>query len=124
MKQGLFAVCVATLLATPGVAQTENEPSLMQRGMELFMEGLRQEMEPALRQFEDFADRMEPQMREWLDQIGPALAELMSKIDDINAYESPEILPNGDIIIRRKPDAPPYEPPEPKENMGDEPIDI
>ena len=118
MKQGLFAVCVVTLLATPVVAQSEDEPSLMEQGMELFMEGLRQEMEPALRQFEDFADQLEPQMREWADQIGPVLADLMSKIDDINAYEAPEILPNGDIMIRHKPDAPPYQPPEHHQPVG------
>ncbi|MHC0053878.1 AAA+ family ATPase [Actibacterium sp. D379-3] len=36
------------------------------------------------------------------DSMEPALRELMGLIDDIDAYEMPERLPNGDIIIRRK----------------------
>jgi len=34
--------------------------------------------------------------------LGPALRDLEEKIDDLNAYLPPEVLPNGDIIIRRK----------------------
>jgi len=40
----------------------------------------------------------------------PLLSELGAMIDDLNAYHPPEILPNGDIILRRRvpldPDAP------------------
>jgi len=32
--------------------------------------------------------------------------KLIDWLDDISQYEAPEKLPNGDIIIRRKPDAP------------------
>ena len=42
-------------------------------------------------------------------EMGPALAEMMTRIDDLRNYDSPEIMPNGDIIIRRKPDAPIFE---------------
>jgi len=42
--------------------------------------------------------------------MGPAFGELMGKIDDLSVYHPPEMLPNGDIILRRKapldPDAP------------------
>ena len=34
--------------------------------------------------------------------MGPAMVELLGKIDDLSAYHPPEMLPNGDIIIRRK----------------------
>ncbi len=37
-----------------------------------------------------------------MQEIGPALKDLEGKIDDLNAYYPPEVLPNGDIIIRRK----------------------
>lgn len=36
----------------------------------------------------------------WAEGLGAVLA-------DPGAYEPPETLPNGDILIRRKPDAPP-----------------
>ena len=39
-------------------------------------------------------------------QMGPAFATLLSQVDDLRYYQAPEILDNGDIIIRRKPDAP------------------
>lgn len=37
-----------------------------------------------------------------LDEMGPAWDDLMRLFDDLNAYQPPEVLPNGDIIIRRK----------------------
>lgn len=60
---------------------------LMEQGARLLLRGLMAEIEPALREFEGV-------------------------IDDLSAYHAPEILPNGDIILRRKvprtpdPDAP------------------
>lgn len=44
----------------------------------------------------------------------PLMEQLADKMSDLNAYEAPEVLPNGDIIIRRKPDAP-KEPKPPKD---------
>lgn len=41
-------------------------------------------------------------LRGLLDQMQPALRDLGAAIDDLNAYEMPEVLPNGDILIRRK----------------------
>ena len=54
-------------------------------------------------------------LNEMLDQLKPALTEMFRMmeqfegIDDPRYYRMPEVLPNGDIIIRRKPDAPPFE---------------
>ena len=42
--------------------------------------------------FEGFADDMLPLME-----------QLSDKMSDLNAYQAPEVLPNGDILIRRKP---------------------
>ena len=39
----------------------------------------------------------------WAEGLGPVLA-------DPDAFEPPEILPNGDILSRRKPAPPPVEP--------------
>ena len=52
-------------------------------------------------------------MRPLVDEhLLPMLAELSALIDDVSMYEMPEILPNGDIIIRRRPPEPEDAPPE------------
>ena len=80
--------------------------SLMERGAQLFMEGILREMEPAIEEFQGFADDMGPALRQFADEMGPKLGALLEEIEDWSAYMPPEVLPNGDIIIRRKPDHP------------------
>lgn len=79
---------------------------------------------PALAQEdkETMEQQLKEKLQQFLDQMGPALDEALDEtmeffgafgaIDDPRYYEIPEILPNGDIIIRRRPDAPEYQPPE------------
>lgn len=100
-------VLAACLLASPVVAQqsdqnTDTGPSLMQRGAELFWEGLRQEMAPSLEEFQGLMATIGPSMQGFLTEMGPALAEIADQVEDWSRYEAPEILPNGDIIMRRK----------------------
>ena len=45
---------------------------------------------------------MEPALRDFAREMGPALADILGKIEDLSAYHPPEMLPNGDIIIRKK----------------------
>lgn len=78
----------------------------MQRGAEMFWKGLRDEMAPSLLELEELMSKIGPSMQGFLTEMGPALAEIAEKVEDWSRYEAPEILPNGDIIIRRKPDAP------------------
>ena len=78
-----------TLLATPAAAQqgdVEEGLGLVERGMDLMMRRLMDELGPTLG-----------------DAEGP-LRALEGVIGEIDRYEVPEVLPNGDIIIRRKPD--------------------
>ncbi len=82
---------------------------MMQRGIELFFKGLRDEMSPAMESMRKLAEEFGPAMQSFMAEMGPALADLMDEVKDWSVYEAPEILPNGDIIIRRKPDAPPLE---------------
>jgi len=90
MKHVFAYSLIAILAAYPASAQdsdTEVEQGfdMLQEGMDLLLQGL-------------------------MKEIGPALLELEGKIIDLNAYEFPEVLPNGDIIIRRKiPLVPPAE---------------
>ena len=41
-------------------------------------------------------------MRGLMEEMGPALDEMEGFLDNFDAYHPPEVLPNGDIIIRRK----------------------
>ena len=102
-----LALAPAPLLAqeaAPAPPEAEAEgPSLMERGMALFFEGFQQEIEPAL-----------DGMAGALTGVAPALDAMMGMmgmIDDMTNYSMPEMLENGDIIMRRKPEAPPVEPP-------------
>jgi hypothetical protein len=79
MKPIMFAV-VLWLAALPAASQDgeiEEGMDLLSEGTRLLLRGLLAEMEPALR-------------------------ELRGALVGLNAYHPPEMLPNGDIIIRRK----------------------
>lgn len=97
MKQiatlGLIAALATAPLAVVAEDQTPTEEgfSLMEEGAQLLLRGLLEEMSPALEDLEGLAENM-----------GPAMEELRGMIGDFSAYELPEVLPNGDIIIRRK----------------------
>jgi len=85
---------------------------LIERGAEQFLRGLMDEIRPRL-------ERIEPELRGLAEDMAPLFAELARLIDEIDAYHPPEMLPNGDIILRRKreaeppaPEAAPLDPPE------------
>lgn len=103
----------ACLVTAPAFAQDVEEEgrSLMERGADLFFRGLMDELDPAFRELQDLAEEMEPALRSFGEEMGPALRELMGQVKDWSNYEPPEMLPNGDIILRRKQTA---EPPLPK----------
>lgn len=77
---------------------------------------------PAAAQGSDVYDRFAEGMQRLLDQLvielGPGLEAIEGWIEDLNAYHAPEILPNGDIIIRRK------EPLVPEDESAEEGVDI
>ena len=106
------ALILAALLALPlpVAAQDEEEGlSLMERGARMFMDGVLREMSPAIEEFGGLAEEFGPALRSFAEEMGPRLGEIFSRIDDWSAYEAPEILPNGDILIRRRADRPPLE---------------
>ena len=103
------AFCIALCLAvTPAVAQEESSDleegfSLFEEGAKLIMRGMMEEMKPALNQLQDDLGLA-------LTEMEPALRELARMIGDVKNYHAPEMLPNGDIIIRRKAPLPPVSP--------------
>lgn len=117
MKHLIAVTALATFTALPLSAEVAETPddtsegfSLMEEGAKMLLRGLMAEMEPAIDDLKGMSDEMGAAMAEFGETMGPALAELMRKVDDMRNYEAPEILPNGDIIIRRSPDAPAYVP--------------
>jgi hypothetical protein len=114
MKPFALALLV---LAAPVAAQDE-PPSLMQRGAEMFFQGLMDEMQPAMEDFAGMAAELGPQVQALAQEMGPALLAFFEKVDEIRYYQAPEFLPNGDIILRRKPDAPIWVAPEGETDGG------
>lgn len=115
MRQ-IAPLALIALLALPVQAEEVPVPdaekglSLMEEGAKMLLRGLMREMEPAMDDLRGLAEGMEPALRQFVDEMGPAMAEIIGKMGDITQYHPPEMLPNGDIILRRKtplvPDAP------------------
>ncbi|MBE2278198.1 MAG: hypothetical protein IAE87_18095 [Rhodobacteraceae bacterium] len=89
----------------PGPAVPEDDPgtSLMEEGAKLFFRGFLSEMEPALDEMARAMDEIAPA----IEEIGPQLRQLAEMVGDFKNYEAPVRLPNGDILIRRKPPSAP-----------------
>jgi hypothetical protein len=87
-RRALALSCTHALagLAPPAAAQqseTDRGGALMQQGAELLLRGL--------------LGRLGPQ----LDDLR-RLEDVARQLGDLSDYQLPEILPNGDILIRRK----------------------
>ncbi|WP_417726121.1 hypothetical protein [Roseovarius sp.] len=118
LRQLRAACLIIALSAVPVAAQeaddTEKGRSLMEEGARLFFEGIQREMGPALEGLRERAQDMEPALRQFIEEMGPALSDLMREVGDLSAYHAPEVLPNGDIILRRKTPQDVLEPPLPE----------
>ena len=61
-------------------------------------------------------ERLDRALREMMEELKPVLDDALDYmrsfdgLDDPRHYELPQVLPNGDIIIRRREDAPPFDP--------------
>jgi hypothetical protein len=116
MKQMLFALAVVAATA-PALAQDAPSPpageqegfSLIQEGLDLIMRGFITEVEPALTEMGKALEELRPA----IEELGPKFKELIALVGDFSNYSAPEVLPNGDIIIRRTtplPEAAPGQP--------------
>ena len=101
-------------LGAPAAAQDEGMRDgldLLGEGTRMILEGLMDEMRPMLEEARPFFE----------EEVLPLLDRLGEVMDDLSYYELPERLPNGDILIRRAPDAPPWgEAPLPEVGEGGE----
>jgi hypothetical protein len=118
----LAATLALALLAAPApvAAQEPDEGlSLMEEGMQLFFRGLMSEVDPALEELEGMAEEMLPLLQELRGEMGPAFRQLLAEVEDWSVYHAPEMLPNGDIILRRKTETEPEAEPGPGEPAPD-----
>lgn len=74
----------------------------MKLGIEMFLNGLQDELDPALQEFAAMAAEFGPKLSAFLEEMGPGLLQVLEQVRDWSAYEPPVMLPNGDIILRRK----------------------
>ena len=83
-------------------AEEDSGRSLMAEGMELFLKGLQDEIAPTLDGFTAMMEEIGPGLQGFLEEMGPKLGAVFSKVEDWSSYHAPEMLPNGDIIMRKK----------------------
>ena len=90
----LSALVLALALATPLAAQDgtdqRSNPDLAE-GAELLTEGFKKLFRGLMDELEPAGEAAEESWNDLVDWLG-----------DLSAYEAPEQLPNGDILIRRK----------------------
>lgn len=115
MRLTATALALTVLMAGPVPAQTADDtPSdgfnLVEEGARMIMRGLMEEMSPTIDSLRDTLEDMGPVVGDFLREMGPGLATFLNRVDDVRHYELPDFLPNGDIILRRKPDAPLFVP--------------
>lgn len=93
------------VLPAPALSQPDTGEGLglIERGLGIIAENLRNEFGPDL-------DRLAQGMGGALSDMAPMLRDLSALVDDLAHYETPERLENGDVLIRRKADAPPPPP--------------
>ncbi|MEM6933325.1 MAG: hypothetical protein AAF526_07000 [Pseudomonadota bacterium] len=92
----IFAAALfAAIFSAPQSIADEQRPTLPE---------LQRKLGEALR---SLSDNLAPVIEDMTESFG-----ILEQIDDIENYSPPEMLPNGDIIIRRHPEAPPYTAPE------------
>ncbi len=114
MKQ-LTAILLSGMIALPAAAQDADTGNDLREGLGLLSEGSRMILEGLM-------DDMRPMFE---DHMLPMLQQLSDMVDDISAYHPPEILPNGDILIRRRvPLVPGEDGEEADEAPVDAPIDL
>lgn len=97
------ALLVIASLGLPGGAAAQTESDEGPGIIGTLMENLFRELEPEL-------DQLGTDMGGLASKFGPILSDMSVLIDDLRNYQAPERLENGDIILRRDPDAPPPPP--------------
>ncbi len=107
MKHAISTIVVAGALAIAAPVSAQDSDGDLSEGLGLLGEGTRMILEGLMEEMRPMLDEARPYFE---DEVLPFLNRMGELMDDITSYELPERLPNGDIIIRRSPDAPPFVP--------------
>lgn len=97
MRHPCVLFALAALTALPAAAQDDESDGLIGRGMRGLFGELMQELDPAFEDLQGLSENALPLLRGLQSELGETLSGL-------SAYEAPEFLENGDILIRRKPE--------------------
>ena len=100
MKRIASTLALVIAASAPALAQEADKSvdegfSLLEEGAKIILRSMLDEVEPSLKD-------MHEQFGEAMKEMAPALQDLAGMIGDIRNYHAPEMMPNGDIIIRRK----------------------
>ncbi len=87
----VLCLSLAPAMAQDAPADVDKGVNLMQEGAKLLLKGLMSNMEPAMQD-----------MGRALSELQPAMTDLLAMMGDVTKYHAPEMLENGDIIIRHK----------------------
>jgi hypothetical protein len=99
----LTAFVAAAQVYEPPKAEQPESGNSVESGIEQFLNRLLGEAQPHL-------DRLGRDLGETLGSVGPVFQDIGKLMDDVGNYQAPERLENGDILIRRRADAPPPPP--------------
>ena len=107
MKRTLALILTLGLpagLPLPAMGETPSEtaPGATDEGFSLIEEGAKLILRQMIETMEPELDKARKGLTEALAEWEPALRDLAGKVGDLSAYHPPEMLPNGDIVIRRK----------------------
>jgi hypothetical protein len=101
----IVALSLLALTATPVLAQEVPPPALpensakISEGSRLLLEGLMGELGPLFDDMAQFGADLGAEIAPFVDTLRNQLGDAF---EGLNAYHPPEILPNGDIILRKK----------------------
>ena len=108
MRQaGVLIICGAVMLSLSAPLRAQEPAPDLRRGLEMLGEGARAALEGLM---DDIGPLLE-------DDVLAMLGRLGALVDDLSQYQMPERLPNGDILIRRAPNAPPLDDPGPGKGL-------
>lgn len=94
----IVAVLCAFCLSVSATSAQDNAQDDTQEGLDLIEEGTKLIM----RQLMEGMGEALADLDQMAEDLSPVMEELRAMIGDLSAYHLPEVLPNGDIIIRRK----------------------
>ena len=106
----LPALSAQAQAADPPPAEQPSEQPSEQDGMDLIGRGIGMIFDRLMTDLAPDLNRLGQDMSGAFAHLAPVLGDLSVLVDDLANYQAPERLENGDILIRRRPGAPPAPP--------------